>query len=255
MLVCTPCAGEMVTTTYFGAMLKLKGHAFGGRDVRISVSCVSIADIYKVRNYFAAQFMGNPALTHLLFVDADMGFEPRLVERMLAFDKDVTAALCPFRRRDAARFHAMARRVDDPELAERLALDYVAGNDMVREGSPEHPQYRVTDGFVRVNSIGTGIMLIRRAAFERLRAAYPDLTSPPNQSPYAAMGIAEPVHQCFSPHRAQDGNFLSEDKSFCHRWTAAGGEIWACVDEPIAHVGPSTFEGAYIDRMRAGLFQ
>lgn len=256
ILICTPCVGESVTTTYVGSILKLQSHRFRNRDVAFSFKFLSISDVYKSRNYFAALFMEKAVFTHLLFIDSDMGFEPQLIEKMLNFDKDLTAALCPYRERDPVKFHGVARKIDDPYLAERLSLDFVSGGDIVRAaGTPEDPQYRVTNGFVRVNSIGAGIMLVRRSVFERLRELYPDLIGPEQQMPYAKMGLTQRVHQCFSPVRTPDGNFLSEDKSFCARWTSSGGEIWACVDENIAHVGPSTYEGAYIERMRAGLFQ
>jgi len=39
------------------------------------------------------------------------------------------------------------------------------------------------------------------------------------------------------------GTYLSEDFSFCRRWTDIGGEIWADLESRLDHVGPSVFQG------------
>ena len=39
------------------------------------------------------------------------------------------------------------------------------------------------------------------------------------------------------------GIYLSEDFSFCKRWTDLGGEIWADLTSRLDHVGPTTFHG------------
>ncbi len=238
-------------------MLKLQGHAYRpGSNFTLKFVTLSISDIYKARNALAAMFMADATATHLLFVDADMGFEPRLIDRMLQFDQPFTAALYPQRSLDARRYHEVARQVDDPVLAERLAVNFVTGQNVVGvsvEGGP--PSYHVDRGFVRIKAIGTGLMLLRREVFTTLQDAYPELMSPPNQSPYRQLGTSEPVHQCFASLRQDNGNFLSEDVSFCHRWDRCGGKIWACVDEDVSHVGQRVFRSAYIDRMKHGMFQ
>jgi hypothetical protein len=44
---------------------------------------------------------------------------------------------------------------------------------------------------------------------------------------------------------------LSEDFSFCYRWTGLlGRELWVCVDEPITHLGEFPYRARYLDRMR-----
>jgi hypothetical protein len=42
---------------------------------------------------------------------------------------------------------------------------------------------------------------------------------------------------------SKTGVYLSEDFSFCKRWTDMGGEIWADLESRLNHVGPATFYG------------
>ena len=39
------------------------------------------------------------------------------------------------------------------------------------------------------------------------------------------------------------GTYLSEDFSFCRRWTDMGGEIWADLQSRLTHVGTVSFDG------------
>ena len=43
----------------------------------------------------------------------------------------------------------------------------------------------------------------------------------------------------------ETGTYLSEDYSFCRRWTAMGGDIWADLASSLNHVGPYVFRGDF----------
>jgi hypothetical protein len=47
----------------------------------------------------------------------------------------------------------------------------------------------------------------------------------------------------FDPIIDESGVYLSEDFSFCRRWTDIGGEIWADLQSNLSHVGPTVFRG------------
>ena len=257
LFVATPTTDSTVTTEYFQS---INGLIFASykEGSTFNVSCIRTtmyAEVAKARNVLAAKFMEDERFTHLLFVDADMGFNPSLVARMLATDHPFVGALSPYKYVDPATQHRMARRFDDPRLADRLSLDFVAAEQIFNEGDEVSPRIRVHDGFVRVHRIGTGITLLARSVFDAVQAAHPTLWSAPNSSFYAGVGIKGRVHQCFAGIQRPDGDMLSEDFSFCERWTSLGGEIWACVDEDIAHVGRRICKSAYIDRLRHNIIQ
>jgi hypothetical protein len=46
------------------------------------------------------------------------------------------------------------------------------------------------------------------------------------------------------------GVFLSEDYSFCRRWTDMGGEIWVDLQSRLKHVGPLIFDGDFSSQLR-----
>ena len=95
IFVATPCFGGLVTTGYMMSIVKLMQYA-GQHKFSVSLNLLGRDSlITRARNTLVAQFMTVPQATHLMFIDADIGFEPELVHRMLAFDEDVVGGMYP----------------------------------------------------------------------------------------------------------------------------------------------------------------
>jgi len=101
------------------------------------------------------------------------------------------------------------------------------------------------DGFVTGIYAGTGFMLIRRSAAERLVAAYPE-TKYRAQHTYPAPAAASHnqynLFDCLIEPETK--TYLSEDFAFCHRWRAIGGTIWLDTMSRLRHVGAYEFQGS-----------
>ena len=97
-------------------------------------------------------------------------------------------------------------------------------------------------GFVKVRYAGTGFLMVRRQAAEKMCARYPHLQYKRDHSIDAAT-VSDNRFALFECMIADDGTYLSEDFAFCKRWTDMGGEIWADLKSALCHVGPMTFRG------------
>ena len=255
ILIATPAAGGMVTAAYANALFKIIAAFRDQRpktkfELQMSVG----TDLHVMRNFFAAKFMSDASLTHLLFIDADTIVSPKLVSRLIDFGKPFVGSLVPFRSLNVERLHAVSRLSPSPDEILSLLLDYVAADELISINDTDQPQYKVTRGFVQTKRIGAGVTLLTREVFDTLKEGFPDLMIDGNEY-YHKLGHNGPVLQCFSPLQSDDGVFFSEDISFCERWRKMDGEIWACVDEYISHIGPYAFTGRYVERMKHGLFQ
>lgn len=213
---------------------------------RVSLSTVVGAPIHIARNVLAARFTQDQSATHLLFVDDDMGFEPVLVDRLIAEDQPVVAAICPSRSLDVERLRTILREGVDRETATSVAARFVAAGNLVHCDGKFDPN---ANGFIEMNSIGTGVMLIQRAVFDRIAAHYPSLTYPADSQRYSAFGLSMPVLEAFNPLMDDGGVLHSEDISFCHRWRSTGGQIWASIDDVVTHVGRLAVRGRFRDQL------
>ena len=231
ILVGTPCYHGSVSMEYAVSMLGLQRELNrDGIDFSLemtgSVSLIPIA-----RNYIVAKLLGEPRFTHLLFIDADIGFDPAVVPRYLAADKDIVAGVYPLKQLDLAAMRNLPR-----ERPTAAALHYAA-----RIGAGERP---TADGFVKAEYAATGFMLIRRGVLERMAARYPELKY---RHSFTLGGAIDGAHlyALFDTSLDANGVYLPEDYTFCARWRAMGGEIWVDARSKFTHVGRQVFAGDY----------
>ena len=235
LVVATPCYGGLVTTAYANALMNLQRAC---AERRIDFEWLLLggdALITRARADLVAHFLDRPDATHLLFVDADIGFAPDQVFRLMDFGAEVAACAYPTKSIDWERLRrvlAMGRA--NPEAA---ALRYVFEVD-----DPERIVTR--QGFAQARSVGTGFLMVRRCALEQLCAAHPELryrrTSTAGD-PLAASANRFALFECMI--EPETGLYLSEDYAFCRRWTRLAGEIWVDLSSRLTHVGPMAFAG------------
>lgn len=235
LIVGTPCYGRQVTDLYTASLLKLL-LACQQREIRVGVQMAgSDALITRARQNIVANFLEIEAATHLLFVDADIGFEPEQVFRVMDFDAPVTAAVYPIKHIDwnkvAAAVHAGQASL------ESAALSYMV--DFANAG-----EIGIRDGFARVSFAGSGFLMIRRDALLAMMEHYPELRYSRDHKPDDKLSGSLWRYALFNCMIDQEtGTYLSEDFSFCRRWTAMGGEIWADLQSRLTHVGTMSFSG------------
>jgi hypothetical protein len=237
LVVATPCFGGQVTSIYAKSIFELQRavHSKSNVDLKVHLR-EGDALITRARANLVTLFLDDPAATHLLFIDADIGFTPDEVFRLIECGADVVAGCYPIKRVDwekARRAMAAGR----PNLAS-ASLDYVLELD-----NPD--EVRVVNGFTRVRFAGTGFLMIRRQALERM-CAHPDyarLRFFREHSLDALVGSPNrfALFECMIDPAT--GTYLSEDFAFCKRWTDIGGELWADLESRLDHVGPSVFHG------------
>lgn len=234
LCVATPCFGGQISVVYAASLFKLQTALRAYRDFNLKILFKDgDALITRARASLIAQFLEDESATHLLFVDADIGFEPEQVLRLAECGADVCAAVYPIKRMDWDRIRSTIEAARPNPAA--AALRYVFEVD-----DPNAVTERA--GFVKVRYAGTGFLMIRRAALEQMCARYPQLKYQRDHSLDGATASANrfALFECMI---ADDGTYLSEDFAFCKRWTDMGGEIWADLNSRLTHVGPLAFHG------------
>jgi hypothetical protein len=237
LVLATPCFGGQVSSIYASSIFALQRalRPLANVDLKVHLRDGD-ALITRARANLVTLFLDDPAATHLLFVDADIGFAPEQVFRLIESGADVVAGCYPIKRVnwDKARRALEANR---PNLA-AASLDYVLEID-------DPDRVVVVNGFTRVRYAGTGFLMIRRHVLEKM-CAHPDYAPLQFFREHSLDALAG------SPNRfalfecmidPATGTYLSEDFAFCKRWTDIGGEIWADLDSRLDHVGPSVFRG------------
>jgi hypothetical protein len=242
IVVATPCFGGLVNQGYMMSVLKLVQLAGGGEYELEVVLLGGDSLITRSRSVLVSRFLDNPRATHLMFIDADIAFEPDQFLRLLRLDKDFAAGAYPLKQID---WRALPRRAVNGEALAAAGLSYVG---QICAGD----QLRYEAGFATATYAGTGFQLIKRHVFEKLIAAHPELKfkaihTLTNETPSGDHLYA--LFECAID--AQSGAYLSEDYAFCGRWRALGGEIWLDLQSKLTHAGTSYYEGDCTGRYAA----
>jgi hypothetical protein len=185
------------------------------KGIPASIASYSYFDIAELRNMVLSVWYDvQKQCTHLLFIDDDMGFSPNLVIDMLAFNEPVVGAIYPKR--------GVPRQWSGSGI--------------------EAAEYR--QGFIEVEGVGGGCLLIRRDAVDKMVETYPELIGD-----YMTLGDMKAAGgtrtlRFFDQLQTPEGK-RSEDFSFCQRWRDAGGVVWAATAHEIQHVGPWIFSACF----------
>lgn len=235
VFLATPCYGGVVTQGYMQSVIGVMQRAsLDGYDVTLALLGQD-ALITRSRNTLLAHFMASNAATHILFVDSDISFDPAIVRRLIAADKDIVAACYPLKTHywDS---HA-EQRLRHGEPVNTAGLRYVGE-------LCEAPLAEREGDLATATYVGTGFMLITRSTILRMITTYPEtryktIHAYANEQSCGSMFHA--LFDCMIDPATQ--TYLSEDFTFCHRWRALGGQIWLDTTSCLTHTGPTDFHG------------
>lgn len=211
--IATPVYGGSVSVAYHLSMLKTHKR-FGELDMHVDQLIAQGASVDRSRNQLVAEFMIHPEYTHLLFIDADQGWEADAILRLLAMDREVIG---------------VAARKKSP--SPQWCVNFLPGENVL-----------VERGAMEVAEVGTGFLLIRRSALERMMKEYDELRI--RSSTEDGKPSAEFFYALFQFAVHPDGSYLSEDLTFCRRWRAIGGQVWVDPTGDLVHVGQQEYRGA-----------
>jgi hypothetical protein len=190
----------------------------------------------------------------MMFIDSDIGFDPRDVLAMLALQSDdseydVLAGPYP---KKCISWEKIKLAVDkgvadeDPNVLEKYVGDFVfnpkGGGGNIRIDQP-----------VEVMEVGTGFMMTRRSAFEKFEKAFPHYSYKPDHVRTEAFDGSREIMQFFQAEiDPVSKRYLSEDYWFCQKMIEIGGKVWYCPWMKLQHVGSYIFGGSLVDLASIG---
>jgi hypothetical protein len=237
LFVATPMYGGMCTGMYASGVMQLVG-ACGANNIQMYYSfMMNESLITRARNSLAYDFLESDA-THLMFIDADISFNPNDIPMMVKADKDIICGLYPKKEINWVEVEAAVKRgVPAAELSMHTGAFVVnlASGSQTQSGPIMEPM-EIANG-------GTGFMLIKRSVFEHLNDKVPSYTN----DMYHAVDVVRKVKiikEFFATSIDEESNrLLSEDYHFCKIAREAGLKVYAAPWAQFGHTGTYTFSG------------
>jgi hypothetical protein len=243
-------------TSLFIATPMYGGQCYGAYTDSVIKLCVELAKrgieykffpifneshIDRARNVCADEFLTSK-FTHLLFIDSDLsGYKPEQVIDLMALGKDIICGFYPKKRINwkivvAAVKAGLADK--NPEVLQRFVGDMVFTPALNADSSRFRTIYELTP----LHEGGTGFMMVRREALEKIRDANPDRL-------YHRYHDKTDLMMCFfdaQPEPEWQVNyrrFITEDFDFCRLARLAGIDIWLAPWIKLIHHGYYQFVG------------
>lgn len=226
LFLATPMYGGMAHAGYITSLLALRELCTQLQVPMVTAFLYNESLITRGRNKLVSFFLRSDA-THLLFVDADVQFNPSDALSLLRLDLPIVGGAYSKKSLNWERVLAAAKAgatADDlPNVAASPCFNLCP--------CPEIDTLTP----VEVSEIGTGFLMIRRDVFEAMRAAAPDDFYMDDID-----GKGDKIHRFFDC-AVRDGRYLSEDFYFTRRWADLGGKTHLCPWMRTVHFGTHGF--------------
>lgn len=202
--------------------------------------------VQRARNYVVDEFLRSNC-THLMFIDADIGFNAKDVLTLLALQvsdpSKYQIVTGPYPKKTIAweKVAAAVKNGKAKEKPEELAF-YSA--DYVFNPTKDVSSFRI-DQPVEVAEGGTGFMLIPRDVLVKYAAAYPELSYKPDHVRTENFNGSREITAFFDCIiDPETKRYLSEDYFFCKKAREIGITIHMCPWMNLQHVGTYIFRGS-----------
>jgi hypothetical protein len=237
IFVATPVHSE-VSIHYFKACLEFQKECFV-RKIPVMFQVMKSSLVTQGRQLCVSGFMESEC-THLLFIDSDISFNFKMIERMLNYNKEICLVPYPIKGQDT-------NKVRDRILAGSKLDPLLLGNQYTM--SVEDPRnVKVDNGFIEVVRGPAGCMLIKREVIEKLIEKYPDYTIKQHTLIDGKLVTRNFMYNFFDTYwNPDDKTYTGEDFWFCKLCRDIGIRIYALVDEYISHHGEYSYTGRLID--------
>jgi hypothetical protein len=165
------------------------------------------------RNSLVADFLASDA-TDMVFIDSDISWKPEDLIRLLQHPVPVVAGI-------------YRKKAPEPIFA-------------VEFENPNSIESNAKTGLLKATGVATGFLRLRRDCLEAMVKAYPELKiTSSGQEQYALFDTM-----------LQNGQMVSEDYTFCRRWTAIGGTIWVDPSIDLGHHGMTGYSGSFLSALK-----
>ena len=241
IMIATPCYGGMIHETYLKSLMGSIGVLQKNKHSFIHTSFGNESLITRARNNLTAIFLGSKA-DALMFIDADIGWTPQALLDLIEASHAVSGIPYPKKGYDWNKIKDLIEKDWDkkleltPQSVQKQAVRYAV--DVTRKST-----LKLDPGWVEVDHLGTGFMLIQRNVIESMKAFYWDQLNYKNDVT-GYINTAKPEH-CVGLFETmidpETKRYLSEDYAFCKRWRDIGGHVIACTKHKLTHTGTHTF--------------
>jgi len=185
--------------------------------------------IPRARNVCVSAFMKSDC-THMIFIDADIEFNPYDVIKLINHNKEIIGGIYP------------TKAINEQKFIQCMKEDINKTFKEVITSSVNYTSVVQSKGVNEYKYIGTGFMMIQRELIKRLMQQNPDLKYKNNINAYKMYEYENGVWDLFQT-KIKNGIYLSEDYGFCELCKENQVKIFADTSIKLNHIGQMKYYG------------
>jgi len=255
LYILTPCYGSMCYANYVLCIINTI-NMFKYFDIPLQiVFCKNDSLVSRARNNLVAKAMTNMKMTHMIFIDNDITWDPIDIAKLIMADKNISGGVYPLKRYNWEKLlepnaiERMIERKKNSQLENAITDENMIQHNLLRYNvNYIDSVLRIDKNLTRVRHIATGFMMIKRETIEKMMDVFPEtkytddvgfLENNENDFAYALFDCG-----------VEDNHYFSEDWLFCHRWSSKmNGDIFLDVSINLKHTGNEDFNGSFISSL------
>lgn len=204
ILIATPCYNGQVYASYTESLLNTI-NMFTNMGINYNVHFIKNQIVTRARNMLTHIFLDEKNnYTHLMFIDADVVWNPQHILFLLEHKKEVIIGIYPNKRYDS---------------------------DYNLNPSSKIKSNNIVNNLIEIEHAATGFMLLTKSAFEKVKHEVETFNLPDGTSNKMIK-----VYNFFDCNVVNE-DYLTEDYYFSHLFNKNGGKIYADVRICLKHLG------------------
>jgi len=207
ILIATPAYGGLVYSKYTQSLV-LTCEMLRAYNIDYQLHYINNQIVTRARNMCCSVFLDDKNTTHMLFIDADISWNPKDVLKLIQHDKDCVVGIYP-----------------------NKGYYYDINNNLTMNPSSVVKKPITENGnLIELEYAATGFMLIKRNALEKLKPSVEQFNMPTGSDPN------KQIYNFFDCN-VVDNSYLTEDYYFSYLLKKTGEKIYADKTISLTHIG------------------
>jgi hypothetical protein len=254
LYILTPCYGGMCHVNYVIKIIETK-EILKNNNIDCEILFMKNESlITRARNNLIARAMNDINMTHILFIDSDITWNPNDIIKLLNHDKDLCGGAYPKKNYNWNKLNNINNILDKKKIDFNnniSDINFIYQNLMDYNINNLSNNININNNLLEVYTLATGFMMIKRNCIEKMIEKYND-TKYIDDIGYFQNENNNYTYALFDCGIVKN-HYFSEDWMFCHRWKELGGSIWLDVSINLTHTGNEDYKGRYLSSLNIKL--
>ena len=207
IFIATPCYGGLVYSSYTQSLL-YTCMLLSSKNIKYEVKFINNQIVTRARNMLCSLFMADDSFTHMLFIDADVVWQPSNVLMLLEHNLECVIGVYPNKR---------YIKTNDDEIGLMPSSVFMKNDEKY-------------ENLLNVKYAAAGFMLLKKSALKRIEKDVQTFELP---------GASDEKVQLYNYFDCNvvDNDYLTEDYYFSYLFNKNGGNIYADKRIQLKHIG------------------